>query len=94
MVNSVSGAQQNDFNYILFRFFSIINWASPVAQTVMNPPAVQETWVQSLDREDPLEKGMATHSRTFAWRIPRTEQPGRLQSAKSQLTGKIEGKRH
>ena len=75
MVNSVSGVQQNDFDYILFRFFSIINWASLVAQTVMNPPAVQETWVQSLDREDPLEKGMATHSRTSAWRIPWTEQP-------------------
>ena len=62
MVNSVSGAQQNDFNYILFRFFSIINWASPVAQTVMNPPAVQETWVQSLG----WEKGKATLSSILA----------------------------
>ena len=84
MVNSVSGAQQNDFNYILFRFFSIINWASPVAQTVMNPPAVQETWVQSLDREDPLEKGMATHSRILARRIPWAEEPGRQQPMGSQ----------
>ena len=62
MVNSVLGVQQNYFDYILFRFFSIINWASPVAQMVVNPPAIQETWVQSLDWEDPLEKGMATHS--------------------------------
>ena len=43
-------------------------------------PAMQETWVQSLGREDPLEKGIATHSSTLAWRIPRTEEPGRLQS--------------
>ena len=47
---------------------------------VKNPPAMQETWVQSLGREDPLEKGMATHSSILAWRIPRTEEPGRLQS--------------
>ena len=41
---------------------------------------MQETWVQSLGQEDPLEKGMATHSSVLAWRIPWTEQPGRLQS--------------
>ena len=47
---------------------------------VNNLPAMQETWVGFfLDGEDPLEKGMATHSSIFAWRIPRTEQPGRLQ---------------
>ena len=55
-------------------------WASLVAQTVKNLPAMQETWVQSLDREDPLEEEMATHSSIFAWEIPRTEKPGRLQS--------------
>ena len=43
-------------------------------------PAVAETWVQSLDQEDPLEKEMATHSSILAWRIPWTEEPGRLQS--------------
>ena len=43
-------------------------------------PAMQETQVQSLDQEDPLEKGMATHSIILAWRISRTEEPGRLQS--------------
>ena len=44
-----------------------------------NPPAVWETWVQSLGREDPLEKGTATHSSILAWIIPWTEEPGRLQ---------------
>ena len=47
---------------------------------VMNLPAVQETRVQSLDREDPLEEDMATHSSILAWRIPWTEEPGGLQS--------------
>ena len=46
---------------------------------VKNLPAMQETWVQSLDQEDPLEKGMATHSSILAWRIPWTEGPSRLQ---------------
>ena len=44
-----------------------------------NLPAVQETWVQSLGWEDPLEKGMATHSNVLVWRIPWTEEPGKLQ---------------
>ena len=56
------------------------NWASLVIQTVKNLPAIQETWVQSLGQEDALEKGMANHSGTLAWRIPWTEEPGRLQS--------------
>ena len=46
------------------------SWASFVAQLVNNQPAVRETWVQSLDWEDPLEKGKATHSSILAWRIP------------------------
>ena len=45
------------------------SWPSLVAQLVKNPPAIQETWVQSLGWEDPLEKGMATHSSILAWRI-------------------------
>ena len=45
-----------------------------------NLPAMQETWVQSLDQEDPLEKGVGTHYSILAWRIPWTEEPGRLQS--------------
>ena len=55
-----------------------------VAQMLKNPPAMQETWVWSLGLEDPLEKGLATHSSALAWRIPWTEEPGRLQSMVSQ----------
>ena len=51
---------------------------------VKNPPAMWETWVQSLGGEDPLEEGMATHSSVLAWRIPWTEEPGGLQSTGSQ----------
>ena len=54
------------------------------AQSVKNLPAVQKTWVRSLGWEDPLEKEMATHSSFLAWRIPWTEEPGRLQSMGSQ----------
>ena len=54
---------------------------------VKNPPAMQEAQVQSLGREDPLEKGMATHSSILAWKIPWTEEPGRLQSMGSQSVG-------
>ena len=55
-----------------------------MAQMVKNPPAMQETWVRSLGREDPLEKGIATHSSILAWRTPWTEEPGGLQSMGSQ----------
>ena len=55
-----------------------------MAQTVKNLPAMQDTWVQSLAWEDPLEKGKATHSSILAWRIPWTKEPGRLQSIGSQ----------
>ena len=58
--------------------------ASLVAQLVKNLPGMQETQVQSLTQEDPLEKGMATHSSILAWRIPQTEEPGELQSMGSQ----------
>ena len=54
--------------------------ASLVAQMVKNLPAMRETWVPSLGGEDPLEKGMATHSSILAWRIPWTEEPGGIQS--------------
>ena len=58
----------------------LVCWrVSLVAQRVKNPPVMRETWVQSLDGEDPLEEGMATHSSILAWRIPRTEESGRLQ---------------
>ena len=58
-----------------------------VAQTVKRLPTVQETWVLSLGWEDPLEKEMATHSSTLAWKILWTEEPGRLQSMGSQRVG-------
>ena len=57
---------------------------SLVAQMVKNLPVMQETQVQSMSLEDPLEKGMATHSSILAWEIPWTEKPGRLQSMGSQ----------
>ena len=62
------------------------NW-SLVAQIVKNLPAMREIQVWSLGRKDPLEKGMATHSNILAWRIPRTEEPGRLLSMGSQKVG-------
>ena len=55
-----------------------------MTQMVRNLPTMQETWVQSLGWEDPLEKEMATHSSILAWKIPLTEEPGRLQSMGSQ----------
>ena len=54
---------------------SLVPGSSLVAQTVKNLPAMQETWVQPLGQEDPLEMGMATHSSILAWRILRTEEP-------------------
>ena len=56
-------------------------------QTIKNLSAMQDTWVQSLGWEDPLEKGMATHIGILAWRIPWTEGPGRLQTMGSQRIG-------
>ena len=61
--------------------------ASLVAQRVKRLPAMWETQVRSLGCEDPLEKEMATHSRTLAWKIPWTEKPGRLQSMRLQKAG-------
>ena len=58
-----------------------------MAQMVKNVPVMQETWVWSLSQEDPLEKGMVTHSSILTWRIPWTEEPGKLQSIGSQRVG-------
>ena len=63
------------------------SWTSLVAQTVKRLPTMQETWVRSLGQDDPLEKEMATHSSSLAWKIPWTEEPGRLQSMGSQRVG-------
>ena len=66
-----------------------VSWyyASLVAQLVKRLPAMQETWVRSLGWEDPLEKEMVSHSSTLAWKIPWTEEPGRLQSMGLQRVG-------
>ena len=65
----------------------IYRMASLVTQAVKNLPAVQETRVRSLGREDPLEKEMVIHSSIIAWRVPWTEEPGGLQSMRSQRVG-------
>ena len=65
-------------------FLRLTIQASLVAHKVKNLPAMQKTQVQSLGREDPLEKGMPAHSSMFAWRIPWMEKPGGLQSMQSQ----------
>ena len=59
----------------------------PSGSAVKNLPTVHETWVQSLGWKDPLEKEMATHSNTLAWKTPWMEEPGRLQSMGSQRVG-------
>ena len=67
----------------IFIFISLITstvalYTCAMAQMVKNLPALQETWVLSLGREDPLEEGMATHPSILAWSVPWTEEPGRL----------------
>ena len=81
----MSPALQADFlplsqgspNYVKVHLCTL-HGASLVAQKVKHLPTMQETWVRSLGREDPLEKEMATHSSILAWKIPCTEEPGRL----------------
>ena len=75
---SLGGRYGNPFQY---------SWSPLVAQTIKNLPAMLETWVRSLGWEDPLEEGMATHSSILAWRVPWTEEPGRLQSIRLQRVG-------
>ena len=74
----------------IIRLIYVMKWASPGSSEVKNPLAMQEmqeTWVRSLDREDSLEEGMATHSGILAGKIPWTEEPGELQSRGSQTVG-------
>ena len=66
----------------------------PDGAVVKNPPTMQEIGVQSLDRGDPLEEEMATHSSVLVWRIPWTEEPGRLQSMGSQRVGHDRARTH
>ena len=75
--------QEECYSLLLKTFLccSLLYFGAPlVVQTVKNLPVIQETWVQSLGLEDFLEKGMATHSSILVWEIPRTEEPGGLQS--------------
>ena len=74
-----SGLPTNEINLVIHDL-----WTSLVAQALNNLSAMQETRVQILGREDPLEKEMTSHSGILAWKIPRTEEPGRLQSMGSQ----------
>ena len=82
--------ETNIYIYIFFLITFLVflapknTWASLVAQTVKHLPAMWKTQVQSLGWEDPLEKEMAAHSSTLAWKIPRTEEPSRLLSMGSQ----------
>ena len=84
MFNSVGSAFWRQFPNLVVQSFSCLfvlnysSWASLVAQTVKNPPAMQETWVQSLGWEDPLEEGMATHSVFLPGESLRTKEPGGL----------------
>ena len=73
----------------LFIFFGFIHEPAGflVAQIVKNLPAIQETWVPSLDQEDPLEEEMATHSNVLAWRIPESGEPGGPPSVGSHRVG-------
>ena len=66
------GEVKGEHSAVLFPNPSVSSQASLMAQLVKNPPAMQETWVQSLGWEDPLEKRMATHSSILTWRIPRS----------------------
>ena len=66
---------------------TLTKWTSLMAQMVKCLPAMQETWVPFLGQEETLEKEMATLSSTLAWKIPWTEEPGRLQSMGSQRAG-------
>ena len=68
-------------------YLTLVCMASLVAQRVKRLPAMWETWVRSLSQEDPLQKEMATHSSTLAWKIPWMEEPGRLKSMGSQRGG-------
>ena len=74
---SNSGYYVGNLDGFFFNYFFEV-WVSLVAQIVKNLPAMQETQVQSLGWEDPLEKKLATHSSSLAWRSPWTEEPGRL----------------
>ena len=83
-----SRTQLSNFTHLMNKTaIRLLNKSSLVTQTVNSLPAVWEIWVQPLGREDPLEKETATHSSIVAWRIPWTEEPGKLQTMVSQRVG-------
>ena len=75
---------------LLYTMLSRFDIGFPGGSVVKNPPAMWETWVRSLGWEDPLEEGMATHSSILTWRIPWTEEPGRVQSVGREESDMIE----
>ena len=75
---------EGGFSCFYIYCITVLFWASLIAQSVKNLPAMWETWVQFLGREDPLKKEMAIHSSILAWKIPWTEEPGGLQSMRFQ----------
>ena len=81
------GGSVGEGTYVYLQLIHLVVWASLAAQAVKHLPAIQETWVRSLGREDPLEKEMAIHSSILAWRIPWTEEPTGLHSMGSQRAG-------
>ena len=82
IVSKTNDSSYSTLNYTFVHFgvVHISKWSSPVAWTVKNLPALRKTQVQSLHREDPLEKEMATHSFVLAWRIPWAEMPDAWQA--------------
>ena len=81
------GGTASMIRVVIYGLSIVWSRASPMAQMVKNLPAVQETWVRSLGQEDPLEKGMASHSSILGWRIPWAEEPGGVQSVGLQRVG-------
>ena len=85
-------SSENCLHCVITKMVHNLSWAtnisrlgaSLIAQLAKNPPAIRQTWVQSLGWEDPLEEGMATPSSVRAWRLPSTEEPGGRQSTGSQ----------
>ena len=84
----------NIYIYIFLNTYAHIYMGFSGGSALKNPPPVQEMQVQSLDQEDPLEKKTATHSSILAWRIPSTENSGRLQSMGSQRVGHALATKH
>ena len=95
METIISKERENFRNENVFPYLVILpgatpeKWLHPGGSDGKESPAVWETWVRSLDWEDPLEEGMAAHASILAWRIPQTEKPDGLQSTGSQRVGNV-----